>query len=107
MARNHKSKHQGRLILQLSNKQVLLAINGARWSQENSEENFTYRHMDAIRRREGFLLLSGAKLYALKGGWYIISGYGYSVKNAMPERFKVEHLRIDESDTLRTLGFAV
>ena len=104
----YKSKHAGRLLVRLTNKQALLAINGARWMQENPNANFTYQQVKTIKQNEGFLLNSGAKLYPLRNsGWYIISGYAYRVINRMPEMFKVDDLRVDEQETLRTLGFAV
>ena len=106
MKKKSRNSYSDQIVLQLSNKQALLVMNGAREAQNNPDANFTYRHMDCIRRREAFLLHSGAKMYALGGGWYCISGYGYSVGNKMPERFKVHTLRVDEADSLRTLGFA-
>lgn len=100
------SKYPGQLVVQLNKMEVFLIICGARDAQDTPRKK-KYAIRYDLSENHSFLLHSGAKLYPLGGGWYRISGYGYGVRNAMPHRFKVHTLRIDESDTLRTLGFAV
>lgn len=101
----NKKKYAGRLVLQLTKAQVLLAVYGARETQENPKLDFSHTAHQALSEVQCMLTHTGAKMYRLGGGWWHLLGYGFQVTSKMPERFKT--LRVDECDTLRTLGFAV
>lgn len=106
MALKRKRKHHLKLVLQLTNDQVALALLGPETYQREPNVVKELKQTLGLYMNHGSLTAyTGAKLHSLGGGWYNIFGYHYKIVHNMHDRFKVD-MRKDEQETLNMMGFA-